>query len=491
MANQSFLRHAAVYGLGTLLIHAAGFFLLPLYTQYLSPTEFGVLEVLNRLAEVLVICLLFGGIRQATLAFHGQSEDDGERLRTTATLLLLLAGIALGGIGLVALTADGWSRLLGLDEANLLRLAVTAALLEASMMLLLALCQARQESGLYASVTVCQFLMRAALIIFLVVGLGWGVWGVLAASVVVPGLCVLGLAAREIARGAWHPDWRRLRAMLAFALPLLPGGVGFFILNNGDRFFLLRHASEEAVGTYALGYKLALAVSLLGRTPFGMVWSARMYEAAKRPDAPLVFGRFFSRLMGAYLIVGLAMCLFDREITALIGGLRYAEAAEIIAPVVLAYLFLTAADLMDAGFYVQRRTWHKTWIVAISTTAMLLLYALTIPRWHALGAALATLGGFFIHACLTGIVSQRVFPVRYEPGRLAGMLALAVGLWFASRLLPVGGWALAAKLGLWALWPAVFWISGLIADEEKRYVGALLRNGLLVLRPLRQFGGVR
>ena len=68
MKNQAFLRHAAVYGLATLLVQAAGFVLLPLYTRCMSKVDFGALEVAGRLAETVGTVLLFGGLRQALLA---------------------------------------------------------------------------------------------------------------------------------------------------------------------------------------------------------------------------------------------------------------------------------------------------------------------------------------------------------------------------------------------------------------------------------------
>src|SRR5262249_31142827 len=61
MKGQAFLKHAAVYGAANLLLQAAGFVLLPLYTRCLGPRDFGVLEVLGRLGETVSACLLIGG----------------------------------------------------------------------------------------------------------------------------------------------------------------------------------------------------------------------------------------------------------------------------------------------------------------------------------------------------------------------------------------------------------------------------------------------
>jgi hypothetical protein len=39
-------RHSAIYALGVLLNRAAGFLMLPLYTRYLTPADYGAVEML-------------------------------------------------------------------------------------------------------------------------------------------------------------------------------------------------------------------------------------------------------------------------------------------------------------------------------------------------------------------------------------------------------------------------------------------------------------
>jgi O-antigen/teichoic acid export membrane protein len=254
------------------------------------------------------------------------------------------------------------------------------------------------------------------------------------------------------------------------------------VLQNGDRFFRWMWFGEESVGEYGLGYKLALAVSTFTLGPLLQVWSARMYKAAKEADAPVVFGKMFSRILAAFLLVGLGACLFQEEAVAVLGGGKYAGAAAVVAPVVLAGFFQTAASLMDAGFYVRRRTGLKLWVALAAAAVMLALYALLIPPYGAGGAAFATLGGFAFLAVCTWATTQRIFFVRYEWLRLAAGLGLAVALWLTSRGLPADAWGFAAKAGLWALWPALLWLCGLVSPEEKQHVRAGLRLALAALR---------
>lgn len=485
---QSFLKHAAVYGLGTMLVQAASFFLLPIYLRALTPDDYGVLEVVSRLAETLGAVLLLGGFRQALFAQYQQAEDDLHRRRVVTAAFLLLAIAAM----VSALVLLLLSQLLPHDSVlspTLLALAIFGVVVEPLSLLPLTLIQARVESGTYVVVVLAQFLLRITLCIILVRFLHWGVVGALTATAVTGAVVGLALSARELARGLAWPGWPPITAMLVFALPLVPSGLCFTFMNHGDRFFLLHHASEADVGTYSLGYKLAMVVRLLSLTPLYMVWSSRMYVVATQHDAPRQFGLAFTRLLAAYLYFGLGLCLFAEEVVSMLGGESFAAASTIVAPVVLAYLLQCAATLMDSGFFIRRRMNRKLWVTLAATVVMLALYALLIPPFGAMGAALATLGGFLALAALTHQSTQKIFYVEYEWPRLLALLALATLTWLLAHALPVSPWTVALKALLFLFPPLAAWWTGLVSEEEKHHTRSLARQLLAALRPARRQPG--
>jgi O-antigen/teichoic acid export membrane protein len=473
MSDRSFLRHTAIYGLGNVLVQASAFLLLPLYTRALNPAEYGTLEVLNRIGELAVVCLLFNGFRQAVFAFHCRATSPEEKTRVVASTC---AGLALLGalgvvVGLIGVPIG--ASLCGV-EAKLLALALSALLLEGAANVLMVLPQARVESGLFVTLTVSSLLARITFSVLFVPVLGWGIFGVLAASVLTAGGVVTVLLVRELARGHVRPSLVCLRSMAHFAFPFLPVGLGFFIINHGDRFVLLRYAGEGEVGIYSLGYKLAMAVGIFSRTPPFMVWSARMYEVARREDAADIFGRVITGILGLYLFVGMGLCFFQNEVVALLSGGRYAAATQVIAPIVLAYLFMAAADLMDGAFFVTGRTSLKTPIALASTVIVCILYAVLIPNFGAAGAAAATLAGCMAHAVFTFFVSRRVFAIRLEPGRLAALLGLAMAMTAVAWALPGEWWAIPLK-ALWLLSaPVILWFGGFFHEDERAMVSSVL-----------------
>jgi O-antigen/teichoic acid export membrane protein len=476
MKADTFLRHAAVYGLGTLLVQAGSFVLIPIYTRYLGPADYGVMEVLSRTAEVLYICVLVNGLRQATLAFYNQGTDAAHRRCVAGTSVVLAAFSGVLGAALLV----GGSRLLlagqGGYDRTLVALAAAGLLGDALFNIPLALVQARVESGTYFLATLSHFAVRIALALLLVVGWGLKVEGALAAGAIASGLHGLFFAGRELARARGAFDGATFRQMVTFSAPFLPTGVGMFVLNSGDRFFLLHYGGSEAVGVYALGYKLAWAVDLFTRLPLCMVWSAQMYHVARRPDAARVFGDVFTWVVAAHIAGGLGLCLFQDEVIAVAAGPRYAAAAAVLPVVVAAGVCATAAMLLDAGFYVRRRTALKVPVTLGAVAVTLAAYALLIPPWGAMGAAVATVVGFASLAALTYRAAQKVFPVPYDLRRVAFMALLAAGLWLASRALPATAWVVPVKLGLWLAFPCVLWAGGAVTASEKEWVRAALRR---------------
>jgi len=165
--------------------------------------------------------------------------------------------------------------------------------------------------------------------------------------------------------------------------------------------------------------------------------------------------------------VGTVVCIFEDELIRLLASSSYRGAMAVIGPVALAYFFWAASNLMDAPFWVRRRSGLKAWIIFASASVTLVLYAWLIPLYHGRGAAYATLLSMVVHCGITYAVSQRVFHVDYEFRRLAVMLAAAVALTLASRWMSRDLPGILAQLALWAAWPALMWWGDVVTTSEK------------------------
>lgn len=455
--------------------------LMPLYTDKLSTAEYGVLQTLYRVGDVLNICLMMNGIRQASLNFWCSAKDEQQQARIPATVgLFTLCVIAIGI--LVAFATSGFLTSFFLKGMSPLLLAcgTTAILFQASTMMPLALMQARLESVSYIIATVAILVMQLSLTIIGVAVLEWGVWGVVAAFAGTYGVMGIVLTARELLRADLKPDMGQFWQIVKFAAPFVPAGLCFFVLHSGDHFFLVKYFGAGVAGVYGLGYKLGKGVVLLAFQPLAQVWGAWMYRMVKNDDANEVFGQMYTRIIAACVWVGLTLLVFQDEVLALLSDPKFAGSAKVIAPLVFAHFFLVLNNLLDSAYYVKRRTDLKPWVALVGTVVMLVCYYALIPQYEEMGAAWATLIGFAFLATFNAAVAHQVLPVRFEWHRVAALLMLALGIFFASVPLNLGVGNFFIKLLLWGAFPTVVWLFLANGQERETIANALTKCTALI-----------
>src|SRR6266545_1876830 len=160
-------KHSAVYGLGGFVSRILAVLLLPLYTHYLTRSDYGAIETLIALTTVLVI-LIRAGITSAFFRFYFDAKTPAERLvvvRTSfwATMTLSTAGL-LSGLVLaepIASTLDGMT-------PNLVRAAFVGLWAQANYEQLTSLFRVEERSGQFALASLANVLVTIAATVLLV-----------------------------------------------------------------------------------------------------------------------------------------------------------------------------------------------------------------------------------------------------------------------------------------------------------------------------------
>jgi O-antigen/teichoic acid export membrane protein len=268
-------------------------------------------------------------------------------------------------------------------------------------------------------------------------------------------------------------DRSLIRDLLVFGAPLLIGGFSSFILNNGDRYFLQAYQSSFQVGVYGVGYRLGTVALALLMYPFTKIWSVTMVDISRQADGPTALGRVATYLIAAGMFTTLGISLFGPYIVKLVAERSYWEASRLIPVVGLAYIFYAWSVVMDASFYVTKRTVYKMLDITLAGAVVMLLYWWLIPRYGMMGAAWATVGGFASFVGFKAIFAQRVFHIRYELGRIAWLFVLGVFLYEIGAHLPTSPLipALAGRLLLTLGFPIALWSGGFLNDDERRALG--------------------
>lgn len=489
--KESFVKHTAVYGLGTLATQAVSILLLPLYTNLLPVPAYGMLLIIQRIGDMARTCLMANGIRLATLNFWGTSEDEATKATIAPTVSFFVYSTWLATAVLALLFAKPISTFFGYQATPwVVPVGVLMFLLSATTFCPLALMQARLESVAFVVASLAMSLVHFCVAFVGISIMGWGVWSVILAYACAYGVIGTILTARELIKsGVMRPDFQQLKQLVRFSAPFIPAGLFFFVLVGGETLFLAKiaGANSNAVGIYGLGHKIATAVGLLAITPMMQVWSAWMYTAYKEPNHCELFGKAISRIMMVYILAGLGLALLKTEILTVLSAKAYLGAVYVVAPVLIAQSFMILANLMDAPLYVTGKTGRKPYIAAASAAVMTIIYAVAIPYFHArgeaeMGAAYGSVLGLACHALFTYLGTRSVVPIKFEFGRLLLVGGLAILLCLLGNSLGDGFRFIPLKLAAWAAWPAVLWYGGLLSAEEKAIAASTVSGGFERLR---------
>ena len=432
-------RHSMIYGLGVILTKAVSFVMLPIYTRFLTPTDYGILQLITMTLEVVSI---FAGSRIAFGIFHyyHKAQDDAGRRSVLSTALLLLAA-SFAAAAIAAIIFAGPIARLVFGEGELypiyIRLAAAAMAFESLILVPSSLFQLQQRSGYYVGVGVVKLFMQVGLNLVFLVGFEAGVTGVLLSNLIASVLVGGFLATRVLAEVGTRFSGTVAREYLRFGLPLVAVQIATFIYTFGDRYFLNRAGDEAAVGIYGLAYQFGFMVATIGFAPFQRVWDPQRFAIARRPDRDAIYARVFIYLNVGLVSASLALSMFSGDVLRLIAAPPFHPAIAYVPVIVLAYVFHCWSNFVNLGIYITEKTEYFTaanWAAAVTAV---IGYVLLIPEYLAWGAAIATLISVFVRFWLAYVFSQRLWPVRYEWAPVLRILGAAIVIGAAVALMPM------------------------------------------------------
>src|SRR5256885_1332326 len=155
------LKGTAIYAAANFFIKALNFLLLPLYTRYLAPSDYGIVSLAETIA--VLVATIFGlGLDAALPRLYFEHADDSRRQRLCVSSILRL-GLALGFAAAISAVAAGgalqhWLTLKWqLPFFPYIALAVGAAFATQAAQFRLALFQVEMRARAFAALTALGF----------------------------------------------------------------------------------------------------------------------------------------------------------------------------------------------------------------------------------------------------------------------------------------------------------------------------------------------
>jgi len=463
-------RHSAVYGFGSLVSRFIAVLLLPVYTRFLSPSDYGLIETLIALSAVLTV-LLAAGVKSAFFRFYFDEPEGPGRLRIIRTSFWFTMTMGTAGLAAGLLLAGPISTLLfgSGEHATLVRAAFVGLWAHVNYEQMTSLFRVEQRSAAYLVATLINLTLTVAATLLLVVVWEQGPVGVIVGNFIGTLTVYAGLLAYRREQLGLELDGALLREMNRFGMPLVPSGLFLWALNFSDRFFLVKLSGPREVGLYSIGVRVASAIILL-LAAFRTAWPAFAYSIEDDDEAARTYGFVLTYVVLITSWMALALGLLAPWLVQLLTTEDFYSAERVVAPLAFAAAAFGGYIVVVIGIGRARRT-RSNWVITGAAAALnVVLNIALIPEFGMMGAAVATIGAYGTLFLGMAWKAQRVFPVPYQWRRVATAFGVAVALTALGRVLDL---PLAASIALIAAYPLLLLPLGFYLPEERRRLRAL------------------
>lgn len=454
-------RLSLAYGTADVLAQGINLLLLPLYTSYLTPADYGALALLLLLSTFLKI-LFRAGLDAGFMRIHYDLKSEAEKTGFAGSVAIFSALLSITGFaafwffsGTVSLALLGDA-----DQTLWVRLVAFDLLASSFAFVPLTLLRIEERATLFSTYSLIRHAVNTVLKVLLITQ-GYGVTGALvsdAAASVLLSFCLL-LELRSRAR--WAFDWPRLVEALRFGLPKVPHGLLVQTLNLADRWILGAYVTRAEVGVYHMGSAFSSAMKF-PLSAFEPAWQPFVFDRSRHHEGAREIGLVATRMCLLFTAVAASLCLILPDLLRfVIQNAEYHGAAAVIPVLVLASLFQGFFLLSSVGISISKQARYYPMITAAAAGLNIALNLWLVPRYGILAAAWTTVAGYALMAAMGASISRRLYPIPVQWRRIAGaltagMLACLLGtLWAPGWLGAVVRLALAGGFTLF-VWRGVF-----------------------------------
>jgi O-antigen/teichoic acid export membrane protein len=475
------IRSTGLYSLAVLVQRGSSILLLPLYTRYLTRSDYGVLELLD-LILTLASMLVSVQLSTALFYYYHQAASDSDRRRDVVSAFFgtVLLGVSVVVVGVAF--SSSISRIVFDSTAyeGLVRIVLLGLGFNLPAEFGLAVLRLHDKANIYTLVCIGRVFASVTLNVVFLIALGLGVatmpWSGLIVS------CGLAIVFTVRILAEYPPalfHLATLRKMMIYGLPLGISTAGEVILHFGDRLFLSKAVSLDDLGLYGLAYKFGMVVPFAAM-PFYNYWASQMVGIIQRPQGEQVYARVATYLLLGFTLVVLLTSAFINPVLTVMVDAKFRGAAKLVPWIALAYLVRGMGAYWSNVFLLVKRPSIVAQITWIGAGGCFLAYALLIPRFGVWGAVAATHLGFALMASCALWKGQRLRPFRYEYGRWCKILFCGATAASPTLILNPSDFTVQLALGCACvcLFPCLLWITRFQTKDEVHTLAGAFRKRL-------------
>jgi len=433
---QQFLKEGSIYTLSNFATKGISLLLIPFYTAYFSPADYGILDYLSVLSGV-INAIFSLQIAQGVSRYLGDdslSELEKKKLGATGINVIFVV-YTLTAVFLL-ITQHFWKSISETSSNeftnSIFQLMIVNTCINALFFQLGIHLRFRRKTFAFAWLSFIQSIANIALILTLVIYGRMGIEAIYWASTNIAPFIVgfqLYLLRKEY---LFFLGWKELKMILQFSIPLIPAALAILALDITDRFVIAQKMSLNELGVYSVGAKFPSILTLLIAS-FSMALAPLVIENYKLESTKIKL----QKLIRNYFIIGgilvFILAIFSQETILFFTNANYFEAHKIM-PLLYLIAFINGISMFSLGIFLSNKTYIQSIINTLAAVLNLLLNLWLVPIYGILGAAISTLIAISLNVILLSFFSTQFYKFIAFSTITFYILAMTTAIGFVSMI---------------------------------------------------------
>jgi len=418
--EQSLLLETIYYGFGRFGSKIISFFLLPVFTQYLTTADYGILELINTTKSLLIPLLSLELFKAMYRYLLDKSEKPWKIYSVSMNYTLLSSLFFLFLLLIIDIS--------GLISYKFLWLVAAMCLLALFNNFHLQYLRATGNVKAFALIGIFSTVISAVVNIILIVVLQLGYISIIFSSALTSLLSLLFIIFyfKTYRFYKWaFIDSSLLKKMILYTLPLLPNSMSWWIIHLSDRYILRYHTDLGALGIYSIANKFA-AIYMLLLTIFYNAWQTHAIEHYEDADRDQYYSKVFSFFVFFQLLSIMAGVTIIKPLVSLMVEDSFASAWVYIPILVLGTFFYGLSSFLGTGYLSSKKTSGAFLTTIYAAGINLLINIIFIPHFRLWAATFSTLIAYFLLFVIRLHDTKKFFLLRFDWSNFMAGLVLTI-----------------------------------------------------------------
>jgi O-antigen/teichoic acid export membrane protein len=401
------------YGIATFLSRASGIILLPLYSHWFLPEEFGMIQWIIILIPIAyaIVSLQTGDAIHRFYYIYESSMESGKLIGTH--LLMLSVGIAVLLLVMFNILETSVTTIMGNTYATtVLKLAIVSTCFCILNDYFSALLRLRKRVKSYLLLSVMQLILLLVTNIAFIKFIGMGYEGVFYAMMVSHGIILVAhilIGTRDIRLAV---SINVLKRTLAYCYPLIIVALLEWLRMYFYQLYIGKQFGQMQLGYIAVGMRI-VQIYVVSQTIFEMAWFRQSMEKMLHPRMNQLYQYFYRYSLVIFIVVFSIIALFSKEIIYLIARHEYLPAYKYIAIIFFVAFGEVLTSFFVMGILISEKTIYYMIAHIIGVSIGIPLIILLSKSYNIYGALCGA--GLFsmILAFISLILANRVHRIGY------------------------------------------------------------------------------